>query len=69
MDAVFIRAALSALEDWRREADGSRASEARYREQAAELERMAEEHRRDAERAETAADELEQALREQGVEP
>lgn len=80
MDAVFIRAALSVLEDWRREADGSR-SMAEWHERAAgearevgernaqTHEQTAAEHRSDQKRAEQAALEIEQALREQGVEP
>lgn len=62
MNPAVIAAVRESLGDWQREADGSR-TQAEYHE------RLAAEHRRDAERADAKAAELADALRAEGVAP
>lgn len=91
MNPSLERAARSVLDDWRREARGSRSSAAWYEEQAQGIEARAHdeavrifqdaetaaadarenaaEHRKDADRAEEAAREIEVALLAEGVDP
>jgi hypothetical protein len=80
VNPAIERAARSVLDDWRREAAGSRqmaeSHEQRVLEEdvraarlKAEHARIAAEHRADAERAERVAAEIEDALRAEGLEP
>jgi hypothetical protein len=80
VNPAIEQAARTVLQDWRREADGSRTMAAYHDRAAGEAEERgvrdkethletAREHRKDAERAEAAAAEIEQALRDEGLEP
>lgn len=62
MSPAVVQAVRAAIADWHREADGSR-TQAEYHE------RLAAEHRADAERAAATAAELEAALAAEGVAP